>query len=72
MERIDIKENKELITGLPIADQAHISISQNGALSTDELADAIGESKTSISTMLSRDDRFVSNNGKWEPSEIDF
>ena len=72
IEALDIRENAELVATLSVPDQAHIVIGNNGPMSTDELSELFDSPKSTVKSSLSRDHRFQSVNGKWEPSEMDW
>ena len=72
IETLDVRANAELVAGLPYGDRAHILIEQHGPLAPDELADLMDLNKRTLASTLSRDDRFTTLNGKWEPSERDW
>jgi hypothetical protein len=46
-----------------------IAISENGAMTTADLAELLDAPTRSLSATLSGDDRFVSVNGQWETTE---
>lgn len=72
IEELDIRKNSHLVAGLPYGERAQILIEENGALSTDDLADLMDANKKTIAATLSRDHRFESVNGKWEASPSDW
>ena len=72
IEALDIRENAELVAGLPVAERAHIKIAESGPLTTEELAELFDSPRATVASALSRDHRFVSENGKWRPSEGDW
>jgi len=72
IEALDIRENAELVAGLPVAERAHIQIAESGPLTTEELAELFDSPKATVASALSRDHRFISENGKWKPSEGDW
>ena len=72
IEALDIRENAELVATLSVPDQAHIVIGNDGPMSTDELSELFDSPKSTVKSSLSRDHRFQSVNGKWEPSEMDW
>ena len=66
---LDIRRNAKLVAGLPLGERVSIAISENGAMSTADLAELLDAPTRSLSATLSGDDRFVSRNGQWETSE---
>ena len=72
IEAIDIRKNAELAADLPYGDRAQIIIEENGALSTEELSDMMDLNKRTLTSTLSRDERFENKNGKWEPSNLNW
>ena len=80
METIDIKENRTLHARTQgNADRAKLLIEEQGAMSTQEITDYLNDtsadtltSKNTITQTLSRDDRFATNDGRWELSQLDF
>jgi len=72
IEALDIQENAELVAGLPIAERARITIGETGPMTTEELAEVFDSARSTVASALSRDHRFVSANGRWEPSESDW
>ena len=72
IEALDIRENAELVAGLPVAERAHIKIAESGPLTTEELAELFDSPKATVASALSRNHRFISENGKWKPSEGDW
>ena len=57
------------MAGLPLGERVSIAISENGAMSTADLSELLDSPTRSLSSTLSGDDRFVSQNGKWETTE---
>ena len=80
METIDIKENRTLHARTQgNADRAKLLIEEQGPMSTQEITDYLNDtsadtltSKNTITQTLSRDDRFATNDGRWELSQLDF
>ena len=73
IEALDIKENAELVAGLPIAERARLVIAETKKpMTTEELAELLDSPKSTVASSLSRDDRFVSQNGHWDASETDW
>ena len=72
IEALDIKENAELVAGLPISERARIAIGETGPMTTEELAEILDSPRSTVASALSRDHRFRPQNGRWEPSESDW
>jgi len=72
IEALDIKENAELVAGLPIAERAKIAIGEAGPMTTEEIAEMLDSPRSTVASSLSRDHRFATQNGRWEPSEMDW
>lgn len=68
IEELDIRKNAQLVAGLPYGERAQILIDENGALTTEDLADLMDANRKTIAATMSRDHRFSSVNGKWEAS----
>jgi len=69
IDELDIRQNAKLVAGLPLGERVSIAISENGAMSTADLAELLDAPSRSLSATLSGDDRFVSQNGRWETTE---
>ena len=69
IDELDIRKNAKLVAGLPLGERVSIAISENGAMSTADLSELLDSPTRSLSSTLSGDDRFVSQNGKWETTE---
>ena len=73
IEALDIKENAELVAGLPIAERARLVIAETKKpMTTEELAELLDSPKSTVASSLSRDHRFISQNGHWDASETDW
>ena len=72
IESLDIKENAELVAGLPISERARITIGETGPMTTEALAEVLDSPRSTVASSLSRDHRFASQNGRWEQSEQDW
>jgi len=78
LESMDIRESSKLMMGMPVPDQAHEMISQNGAVSTATIAAELGIKEEELESQLKGDDRFtvaqgIDHNGHktpvWEVTE---
>ena len=69
IDTLDIRRNAKLVAGLPLGERVSIAISENGAMSTADLAELLDAPTRSLSSTLSVDDRFVSRGGAWETVE---
>jgi hypothetical protein len=69
IDDLDIRKNSKLVAGLPLGERVTIAISENGAMTTADLAELLDAPTRSLSATLSGDDRFVSVNGQWETTE---
>ena len=72
IDELDIRKNSMLAAGLPIAERARITIGETGPMTTEELAELFDSTRSTVASALSRDHRFQSQNGRWEPSESDW
>ena len=69
VDQLDIRQNSRLVAGLPLRERVSIAIADNGAMSTADLAELLDAPTRSLSATLSGDDRFTSQNGRWETTE---
>ena len=69
IEPLDVRSHSKLRATLSLVERVGIAISEHGAMSTGDLADLLDAPNRSLSATLSGDDRFVSQNGKWETVE---
>ena len=69
IDELDIRKNSKLVAGLPLGERVGIAISENGAMSTADLAELLDAPTRSLSATLSGDDRFTSVNGAWVTTE---
>jgi DNA-directed RNA polymerase specialized sigma24 family protein len=60
------------VAGLPIAERAKIAIGETGPMTTEQIAEVLDSPRSTVASSLSRDHRFASENGRWEPSEMDW
>ena len=72
IEALDIRENAELVAGLPVAERARMAMADGGPMTTEELAEVLDAPRSTVASSLSRDHRFASQNGRWEQSETDW
>lgn len=63
---LDIRQNAQLMRGMPYPEQAATAIEQNGPLTAEELADIMDTTPKLVATSMSADARFVTVNGKWD------
>jgi hypothetical protein len=69
IEPLNVRKHAKLRDGLNLVERVGIAISEHGGMSTGDLADLLDAPNRSLSATLSGDDRFVSQNGKWETVE---
>ena len=66
---LDIRQNSQLVAGLPLGERVGIAIAEHGPMATADLAELLDAPSRSLSATLSGDDRFLSRNGQWETTE---
>ena len=69
IDDLDIRQNSQLVAGLPLGERVGIAIAEHGPTSTADLAELLDAPSRSLSATLSGDDRFLSRNGAWETTE---
>jgi len=69
IDDLDIRQNSKLVATLPLGERVTIALAEHGAMSTADLAELLDAPSRSLSATLSGDDRFVSQNGRWETTE---
>jgi len=69
IDALDIRQNSQLVAGLPLGERVGIAIAEHGPMATADLAELLDAPSRSLSATLSGDDRFLSRNGAWETTE---